>query len=738
MSEARTTEADIPPAPEEPEAADAVADRPIETRGQDTMGRRSFAEHLAQDLLAAPRAGFVVALTGAWGSGKTSILNMAVDALGEDAIVIHFNPWMFSGTEALVTAFFSELSKQLGRKRGAAKQIAEKLAVFGRLLSPAAGLVGASGAVDTAAGLLAKAASDPSVYEEHETLRRELAALGTPLVVVVDDVDRLRPEEVRDIVRLVRLVGDFPNTLYLLAFDRQRVEECLGEQDIARGRAYLEKIVQVTYDVPLARDEDLTALLVNGLGPVLEGVTTGPLVGGDWQNLFAFVVRPLLRTPRDVRRYLQSLPMTLRMVGDEVALADLLTLEAIRVLSPAMFTAMIEASDVLTPSSSLALGAAGAGAPGAANPLSGLAAVDPKLASAISQWLFPAAGRHFGHTGYGSEWFGTWRAQRRVASHHVFRYYLERQLPAGVVPARTVDAVLAGLTEPDQLRTTLATLSGDELVDTFERLPSRLQDLPWDPGAPLDQDPAVLGLPVLMDQLPRIPRRSPRETPAGWMVAGVAYRLLKRITDEAALAMATRAVVGNSTVISARILVVRMLGHEEHAGSKLVTEEVGQSLVAELRDAVVALPVGDWAADPSPITISRLVAQTDAGRDALAGAVADDRFFINLLADAGGVATGQAIGAAAVQLTPMLNWDFLVKVVGEDALRRRVGELTAAVEAKTFQVSEGEAEVLVLAARYATGWRPDGLMQALMNATTGTPQSDESVPPSQDEPQPDE
>jgi predicted KAP-like P-loop ATPase len=66
------------------------------------MGRRSFAEHLAQDLLTAPRAGFVVALTGARGSGKTSILNMAVDALGEDALVIHFNPWMFSGTEALV------------------------------------------------------------------------------------------------------------------------------------------------------------------------------------------------------------------------------------------------------------------------------------------------------------------------------------------------------------------------------------------------------------------------------------------------------------------------------------------------------------------------------------------------------------------------------------------------------------------------------------------------------------
>src|SRR5258708_9986248 len=167
-----------------------------------------------------------------------------------------------------------------------------------------------------------------------------LEALEKRLVIVVDDVDRLRPDEVLDIVRLVRLVGDFPNTLYLLAFDRQRVEECLGEGNTERGRAYLEKIVQVTHDVPTARQPDVTAMFIAGLAPMLDDLPAGPFDAGDWQNILAFVIRPLLVTPRHVQRLLGSLSMTMRLVADELAVPPLIGLEAVRVLHPAPLVAL--------------------------------------------------------------------------------------------------------------------------------------------------------------------------------------------------------------------------------------------------------------------------------------------------------------------------------------------------------------------------------------------------------------
>jgi predicted KAP-like P-loop ATPase len=188
--------------------------------------------------------------------------------------------------------------------------------------------------VTGAANILEKLGAAPSVFEQHHELRTLLKQMDKRLIVVVDDVDRLRSNEILDIVRLVRLVGDFPNTLYLLAFDRGRVEECLSEGNLERGRAYLEKIVQVTHDVPIPRQPDVTALFVAGIQQIPDDIPTGPMDEGDLQNIFTFVVRPLLVTPRHVQRLLGSLPMTMRLVGEEVAFADLVGIEAVRVLHP--------------------------------------------------------------------------------------------------------------------------------------------------------------------------------------------------------------------------------------------------------------------------------------------------------------------------------------------------------------------------------------------------------------------
>jgi hypothetical protein len=700
-------------------------DRPIASLDGDRLGRRAFAEALAGEILAAPvQGGYVMGLTGTWGSGKTSILNMTTEAIGDRAIAIEFNPWLFSGTEALVAAFFAEVAKQLGAKGRRLKAIAKKLSTYGRLLAPAAEVVGAGGVAEAIAGVLGHLGSSPSIQQQREDLRSALAALHRPLVVVLDDVDRLRPEEVLDVVRLVRLVGDFPNTLYLLAFDRHRVEECLGGTDLERGRAYLEKIVQVTHDVPMAREPDVTSLFLEGLEAIVDGATMAPLNVQDWQNIFAFVIRPLLRTPRQVRRYLLSLPMTLRLIGDEVAAADLLGIEAIRILRPEMFEAIVATADALAPSSlATTLSGYRAGNDAQTSPVAPLVVVDAHLAAAVCKWLFPAAQRYFENMNYGPEWVATWRRQRKLASPDVLRFYLERALPAGVVPARLVDAAIDALGDASELTNLLGQLDASELADLLERLTGAIDDLPFDASGPLDRDPSRISLPIILDLAPRLPKRRPGilELGPNMQVARVAYRLLKRITDAHQLIQVVREVSAETATLSGRLALVYLVGHRTNTGMKLVSTEEAKALEDALREDLVAMSAHVLAAETNAIQLAALMSETADGREALLHLAEDDRGLLSLLVASCSESSGQAMGAAAVTVTEVLDWDYVVSLLDEEFLVRRVGELMESAINGALQLSPEEHHAVELSSRYAGGWRPGGIIERLMRGAGANP-----------------
>lgn len=107
-------------------AREVTADRPRTRLEEDELGYRDFAEAIAAGL--ASRAGddgLVIAVHGKWGSGKTSAVNMVVDALArreqakdESArtIVVRFNPWWFSEQKDLTRAFFGEVNASIGEK----------------------------------------------------------------------------------------------------------------------------------------------------------------------------------------------------------------------------------------------------------------------------------------------------------------------------------------------------------------------------------------------------------------------------------------------------------------------------------------------------------------------------------------------------------------------------------------------------------------------------------------------
>jgi predicted KAP-like P-loop ATPase len=693
------------PPPPDTEAVTRVpvaADNPIRSSTEDRLGRAAAATRFADDVLAVDASeGVVVGVLGAWGSGKTSFVNLGRERLADrGATVIDFNPWMFSGTEQLVTTFFVEVAAQLRLQPGLA-EVGKDLEEYGEAFAGLGWLPLVGPWIER--GRLANKAISKLLQRRKEGAgaRREqvvkaLRQLPHPVVVVVDDIDRLSTNEIRDIFKLVRLTASFPNVIYVVAFDRERVEVALTEHGVP-GRAYLEKVLQVAVDLPALPERVLTREILEALDDALRGVETARTLDEEaWPDIFIEVIRPLIRNLRDVKRYAAAARSTVRELGDEVQLADLLALEAVRVFLPDVFVRLHASTAALTtPAPGIGLSDR-SGLKEQIDDLLAAAGSYDALVRSLIQRVFPAAQRHLpSGQHYGGSWTNQWLRGRRVAHEEILRLYLERVAGEGLRAFRDAERAWELMADEDRLDQYLRSLDPQVVEDVIAAL-ERYED-------EYRPEHAVPAITVLLNLLPELPDQ-PRgmfEMETHFVVGRVVYRLLKALPDAAAVEAAAEAIVPKLESLSSQLELITDIGYRENAGHKLATEAGAARLEAEWRARVREAPpevlVREHALAPA-----LLVARTDAASAGENEIVVDASPEVTLavLRTSLTYIRSQSANSRAVRRSPRLPWNSLSDLYGgEDILVARVNALRDAG-------LPGAGEVLELAERYATGWRP--------------------------------
>jgi len=115
------------------------------------------------------------------------------------------------------------------------------------------------------------------------------------------------------------------------------VEKALGQEGL-EGRDYLEKIVQHSYDLPESPKEKLQDELSAAIERTLSEIgCTSKIDDQVWADVYPEIILPLIRSLRDVRRYAASSRETISSLHSQVALADILALEAVRLFLPDVF-----------------------------------------------------------------------------------------------------------------------------------------------------------------------------------------------------------------------------------------------------------------------------------------------------------------------------------------------------------------------------------------------------------------
>ena len=329
---------------------EAWTDQAVRSGGEDSLGRLPYARRAAELIYNTHSfdSSAVFGLSGPWGSGKTSLVNMIVEELIKSRpewAVARFTPWATSDVPGLLGEFYASLSEVLPKKRG--KQVRRALAVTASVAAPAVSLIPIAGGVASegvrAVGdALAKA---PSWQAAFGNASNELRELKQPILVVVDDIDRLHVDELMALLKVVRLLGRFDGVQYLLAYDDETLYRSMTASsavDPHDGSAerFMEKIVQYPLFVPpLLRHQQL-ARLNAGLADTSrehadEGTSEGRLSG------LADSFVSLLTTPRAIDRYVAQLRHHIPLLPpNEVDDEDVLLLTLIRVCFPALFNSI--------------------------------------------------------------------------------------------------------------------------------------------------------------------------------------------------------------------------------------------------------------------------------------------------------------------------------------------------------------------------------------------------------------
>lgn len=333
------------------------SDEPIKTDEDDNYNFSQIAEKMSSTVLSHDlQKGIVIGITGPWGSGKTSLFNLISrrlscikdDISANSPVILKFSPWLVGNRDTLLSSFLPLLATTVS-KHNSNKIDLSSLYKYATIIST--GIQNVNTFVGMTTGMKLPLLNEAlslgddvleSLYKTNDTkgldqLKDEateaLRKAKVPVIVLLDDIDRLEPLEVLNLLRLVRSTARFPFVSYILTYDEEKVIEIINHRLGTNGLDYLEKIRQISIRVPqispILLSKKLHALIHNLV------VSSEKYVDLSKSELKSTILSlsnfEMLKLPRDVSRFYNEFLLLWLMNNANVNPVDLIQITALQV-----------------------------------------------------------------------------------------------------------------------------------------------------------------------------------------------------------------------------------------------------------------------------------------------------------------------------------------------------------------------------------------------------------------------
>lgn len=205
-----------------------------------------------------------VALYGEWGTGKTSIYNVAKAELAsrkKELIWVEVEPWRYTSQEALVLGFYEQIGHALEKAVPGIQNTANNLL---NIAEPLVRKGEPFGIVETIYrwlhNLISRKSPSPAEY-----IARVLEREGRYLIVTIDNVERTSDAwQVYRTLQLVHFLKDSHIT-YVFISEKPRLYELIKSLHDANPTSYLEKFIEYEIDIFNPNIDELNKFFIEKL-----------------------------------------------------------------------------------------------------------------------------------------------------------------------------------------------------------------------------------------------------------------------------------------------------------------------------------------------------------------------------------------------------------------------------------------------------------------------------------------
>jgi predicted KAP-like P-loop ATPase len=667
-----------------------TADAPLEDPTKDAFGYAAFAKHIAKALIGMkPADGFVISIHGPWGFGKTTLLNFVRYYLAQSPqdhrpIIIAFNPWWFSGSNDLVGHFFGQLNAEFNKWGERFRTLRNTVADFGNAVSetpvPYAGVAKVTNLFRS---------GHRSIQDLRHSVEKILREQDQRIVVIIDDIDRLSAEETRQLFRVIKAIANLPNITYVLAFDQTRVAEALNETHVGSGLAFLEKIVQAPFDLPLPEHSEIRKLFLEQLNGVIAGVPQERFDQVRWANVFFGGIDEFVDSPRAIVRMMNSLRLTFAATDGEVDPIDFIAIETLRVFAPILYEQLRWKKDLLAGHSDSQSGGKRKETEEKVEALFNLVSDENRPAArTILTRLFPKVQAVLGGSGYGAEWEAGWRKDLRIASPDVFPVYFRLHVAAGEFTDRAMKAAIDLMVSAESFADFLKELSTereDDDTTRVRRFLDRLEDY-TETDIPLDVIPSAIHALLLAgdDMLRSEPERMGfLDFGIDVQVARIAWRLIRRIPNDHRYEIIARPAPDGGVAILVDWADSVLAQHNPDRGEAIRSDPILTKDEAEMLRALALDRIRAAASDGTLDSVPQLPIILDRWRQWgvegemkawLGQRLGDDRFVVSLIQQYVQHTISLGLSDKAARRTPRIDLKWVAYVIDVKELLPRAQE----------------------------------------------------------------